>query len=99
MAFRALPAVSCVGLAGLCTTAVLGFEQANTVLLAACGVALLASPASVVLDVWIGRSLRTEERARWLARLKSRSGVWAISEYIAEAGGFQGESSREETKQ
>ena len=82
--FRALPGLGVSGLAGLCATALLGFESPNAVLLALSGAALLVPPLAVLLDLWLGREMAEAERRRWLSRLTGRQAFGALEEYIAE---------------
>jgi hypothetical protein len=78
----AFAALSLLGIVGLAATALLGFEEPNSVLLLWSSALVLAAPAAILVHLIMTKDLTRQEKRIWLHEFASPRAGWAISEYL-----------------
>jgi len=75
--------VSVIGIVSLTVTAILGFEEPNTLMVLVAGAMALGVPAAVLAHLSVTSTLTSNEKRIWLKEFGSAQ-VWsALSEYLS----------------
>jgi hypothetical protein len=82
-ATRILAVLTVLGIAGFVVTAMLGFEEPNTLMLLASGAMTLAAPITALAHLVVTRGLTRDEKRIWLKEFGSAEVFSALSEYLS----------------
>ena len=75
--------LSVLGMAGLGTTVLIGFEEPNSMMFWFSSLLLLAAPIALAAHVLMSRELTPEARRTWIRELTSARAGRALSAYLS----------------
>jgi uncharacterized membrane protein len=79
---EALVGLGVLGLVLLALTALIGFEQPNTMLLIVSSVLIFLAPLGMLVHLTMTRELTREEKRLWIQELTSRRGASGLADYL-----------------